>query len=69
VITKDVDFNEVDDGAVEDSIVQVAESSAEHQGESSGGQGDLAAEADQGDEDCDCGDGGKGNESPADGIR
>ena len=52
VIAEDVDLNEVDDRAVEDSIVEVAESSPKHQGEGNGGETDLTAEPNEGDEDC-----------------
>jgi hypothetical protein len=68
VITKDMDLDEINDGAVDDAIVQIAKSPAEYQGKGDRGKGDPAAKADQGDDDSDRGDCGEGDESPTDGV-
>ena len=57
MVAEDVDFDEVDDGAVSDAVVQVAERSAQYQGKRDRDEGYPAAEADERDQD---GDGSKG---------
>src|ERR1039458_2985218 len=51
VVGEDVDFNEVDDRAVEDAVVDVAEGSGKNEGEGDGPEGEAVAEADHGNED------------------
>ena len=51
VIAEDVDLDEVDHGAVDDAVVDVAEGPAKDERKSHGGKRDAIAEADHGDED------------------
>lgn len=68
VVAEDVDFNEVDDRAVDDAIVQVAESATKNEGEGNRGDVDSAAEADEGNQNCEGRNSGKGDQAPADGV-
>ena len=69
VVGEDVDFNEVDDCAVEDAVVEVAEGSAEDEGEGGGCQRELVAEADEKDQDDQGGEGAEADEEPVDEVR
>src|ERR1700722_16272503 len=68
-IAEDVDFDEVDDGAVEDAVVDVAQRSSQNQREGDGGEREPVAQADEGNEngaqECDR----EADQDPADEMR
>ena len=47
MVAENVDFNEVDDGAVEEAVVDVAEGSAEDAGEGEGNEREAVTETDE----------------------
>ena len=66
VVVDDADFEEVDDVVVADAVVEVAEGSAEDEGEGDRGEGEVAAYAPEHAEENDDGDDGEGDEDVAD---
>ncbi len=67
-VTDDVDLNEVDDGAVGDAVMHVAECAAEDERERDRGAVDVVAETDHDDEDDKCRGEREDDETPADGV-
>ena len=67
MVVVDVDFDEVDDVAVTDAVVEVADGSTEDEGQGYGGEGDAAAYSPEHDEDDDDGEERKEDECVADG--
>ena len=68
MIAEDVDFDEVDDRAVGDAVVDVAEGSGEDESKGKRGDVDVLAKADKGDEHRDHSQAGEGDQSPAHGV-
>src|SRR6185503_648561 len=58
VVAEDVDFDEVDDRAIADAVVEIADGAAEDESQGNGGEVHAAAQADESDEDGESGDGG-----------
>ena len=68
MVAEDVDLDEVDDGAVADAVVEIADGAAEDESKRDGGEAETTAEANECDEDSELGDGGEGDESSANGV-
>jgi hypothetical protein len=67
VVSVDVDFEEVDDVVVADAVVEVAEGSAEDEGEGYGADGEGAADSPEHGKEDEDGEDGEGDEDVADG--
>ena len=69
MVAEDVDLNEVDDRAVEDAVVDVAEGASQNQREGDGGEAEAVAKADEGDEHGDQEHEREADQDPADEMR
>ena len=68
VVVVDLHGEEVDDVVEADAVVEIAEGSAEDEGECDGGEGERSAGAPEQDEDNDGGDDGEADEADADAV-
>ena len=68
MVGEDVDFNEVDDRAVEEAVVDVAEGAAQDERKCYGDQSDVVTEPDQKGEDDECGKECKADQRPMDQV-
>ena len=69
MVRVNVNFNEIDHGAVRDAIVHVAQRSRKHHSQPDCSDVDVAAKTDQGAEDREYGENRERNQGPSDGVR